>query len=103
MKAKKQNRKKPLKKKIKKKNVKKIKRQKRKSLVTDEIIQDFMKKGRDRGFITLAEILKKVPRVEKDIEGLEKLYQALEEANIKIIEKTEFLDIPEKEKKSILE
>ncbi len=100
MKAKKQNRKKPLKKKIKKKNVKKIKRQKRKSLVTDEIIQDFMKKGRDRGFITLAEILKKVPRVEKDIEGLEKLYQALEEANIKIIEKTEFLDIPEKEKKS---
>jgi len=68
------------------------KRRKAKVLITDEIIEKFIKRGRDRGFITLAEILKEVPKIERDIKGLEKLYRALEEDNIQIIEKTEFLE-----------
>jgi len=70
-----------------------------KILVTDEIIQRVIARGRDRGFITLAEIIKEVPKIEQDIEGLENLYKALENANIEIIEKKEFLFIPKEETK----
>ncbi len=80
------------------KRVKKIKRRKAKVLITDEIIRRLIKKGRDRGFIILAEILKEVPKIERDIAGLERLYRALEYANIEVIEKTEFLEIPSQEK-----
>jgi RNA polymerase primary sigma factor len=74
------------------------KRRKAKVLITDEIIQKLIEKGRPREFVTLAEILKEIPKIEKDIEGLEKLYRALERANIKVIEKTEFLEPATKEK-----
>lgn len=81
--------------------MKKAKKQiRKKPIITDELIQKFIKKCRDRGFITLAEIVKETPRVEKDIEGLEKLYKALEDANIQIIERTEFLESPTEEKES---
>ncbi len=68
------------------------KRRKVKILITDEVIEKLIRKSRDRGFITLAEILKEVPKIERDIKGLEKLYKALEEANIQTIEKIEFLE-----------
>lgn len=83
-----------------KKPVKKPRRRKVKVLITDEVIQKFTKRGRERGFITLAEIMKEIPKIEKDIMGLEKLYRTLEEVNIKVIEKTEFLEIPTEEKTS---
>lgn len=92
--------KRPVKKKIlkkvkKKKRVKRARKiRKRKDLVTNEIIQELIKKGRGRGFITFAEINKAVPKIEKDIEGLEKLYKVLEEARIQVLERTEFLKIP---------
>ena len=43
-------------------------------------------KGRHRGFITEAEILYTFPNIEKDIEGLERLYERLEAANINVID-----------------
>ncbi len=98
--------KKPAKKKVAKKKIrvrrvaKKPRPRKPKVLITDEIIQKFTKRGRDRGFITLAEIIKEIPKIERDIRGLEKLYKALEDGNIQIIEKTEFLEIPTEEKTS---
>jgi len=95
-------RKKPL-----KKAIKKIKRRKKKILVTEEIIENFIEKSRERGFITLTEIIKKVPKIEKDIEGLEKLYKSLKKADIKVIEKMEFLKTGGgknvKEKKDLIE
>ena len=73
-------------------------RRKIKALITDEIVQKLVGKSRARGFITLAEIIKEVPKIERDIKGLERLYKELERANIQIIERTEFLEIDTEEK-----
>ena len=63
-------------------------------------IQELIKIGRDRGFITEAEILQMFPNIELDIAGLEELYQKLAEQNIKVIKPGELL---EEEKLSPLE
>ncbi len=76
----------------------KPRRRRKKPLITDEIIKKVIARGRNRGFITLAEVIKEVPSIEKDIKGLEELYRELENANIEVVEKTEFLLIPEEEK-----
>ncbi len=49
-------------------------------------------RGRERGFITETEILKFFPNVEKDITELERLYDRLEEASIKVEESREFIE-----------
>ena len=56
-----------------------------KSFSEDKILK-LIDKGRHRGFITEAEILHTFPNVEKNIEGLERLYERLEAANINIID-----------------
>jgi len=45
-----------------------------------------IEKGKHRGFITQVEVLNSFPNIEKDIEGLEALYERLESANINVIE-----------------
>ena len=45
-----------------------------------------IEKGRHRGFITESEILHAFPHVERDIEGLERLYERLESSNINVID-----------------
>ncbi len=86
---------------IKRTHPKKVIKEKRrkKSLVTYDIIDKLIKKSRNRGFITLAEIIKQIPGIERDIEGLEKLYRALEQVNVDVIEKKEFLEMPSKNNK----
>lgn len=49
-------------------------------------ILKLIEKGRHRGFITESEILHTFPNIEKDIEGLERLYERLEAANISVID-----------------
>jgi RNA polymerase primary sigma factor len=49
-------------------------------------ILKLIEKARHRGFITESEILHTFPNVEKDIEGLERLYERLEAANINIVD-----------------
>ncbi len=66
-------------------------------LITEEKIQDLIKKTRGRGFITQQEIIKAIPRIEKDIEGLEELYDCLEAAHIQVLEKKEYIELPEEE------
>ena len=56
-----------------------------KSFSEDKILK-LIEKGRHRGFITEAEIMHIFPKVEKDIEGLERLYERLEAANINIVD-----------------
>ncbi len=45
-----------------------------------------IEKGRNRGFVTESEILHAFPHIEKDIEGLEKLYERLDNANISVMD-----------------
>ena len=71
-----------------------------------EKFQKLVEKSKERGFITYAEILHFSPEIEKDIKGLEQLYDFLEKKGIEIKEAREFLEIEEgpkeKSKKKIL-
>ncbi len=80
-----------LKKKIKKTSVKKKARTRTtkassKNIVSESAVAGLIEKGKHRGFVTQAEILNTFPNIEKDIAGLEGLYERLESANINIIE-----------------
>ncbi len=78
---------------IKSKKVKKIKKQKKtretapkKSPITEESVLALIEKGKHRGFVTQTEIINTFPGLEKDIKGLEALYDRLEGSNINIID-----------------
>lgn len=63
----------------------------KKERVFEERVKAIINRGRERGFITDTEILKFFPNVEKDITELERLYDRLEEASIKVEESGEFI------------
>jgi len=84
------------KKKKEKRKAKKRKRERRKKVVTSEKMEELLKKGESRGFITFSEILSFFPDIEKDLEGLEMLYAELERRGIEVKEAREFLDTSEK-------
>jgi len=79
-----------------KKSVKKqVVHRRKKAKVTDEIIKNLINKSRGRGFLTEQEVLKAVPRIEEDIEGIEELYEQLKTAHVKILEKRDYIDFIE--------
>ena len=55
----------------------KLSSKRRSSIFQPEKVKDLFRKGKNRGFVTLNEILSFFPNLEKDIKGLEKLYQDL--------------------------
>jgi len=77
----------------KRKKAKKGKLGSRKQEVTKEKIQALIEKGRERGFITPAEILFFFPKIEKDIEGLDSIYEKLEKEGMEVKEAREFLEL----------
>ena len=91
-KAKKRGRKKLFKRK------KQLKVRRKKSRITEEMINIMINKSRGRGFITEQEIVRAAPRLEEDIEGLEELYERLKDAHVKILEKKDYIDSFEEEK-----
>jgi RNA polymerase primary sigma factor len=80
-------------KKTKKAKKAKLKRGRPKKVFLDEKVEQLIAKGRERGFVTISEILYFFPEVEQDIKGLEKLYEKLEAAGIEVKGETEFLDL----------
>lgn len=114
-------RKSPSSKKLKKKKLKKTRRVKRKKrkkakkrkkrervfpkkkIITLEKVEKIIKKSENRDFITYSEILHFFPEIEKDIEGLEELYQELERRGIEVKDSQGFLEEKkEKEKTQII-
>jgi len=91
---------KKIKKKVKKR--KKIKRRilkpRSRKFFPQDKIENLIKKGQERGFVTMSEILYSFPKAEKDIKGLEQLYESLEEKGIEVKEVKEFLIIKKKGK-----
>ena len=61
-----------------------------------EKFQQLVEKGKQRGFITASEILSFFPEIERDIKGLEKMYEDLEKEGIEVKEAKEFLEVKEK-------
>ncbi len=99
--------KKIIKKKARVKLRKKAKRKKRitiklgrpKKVFTEEKFQQLLEKGKERGFVTYSEILYYFPAIERDIKGLERLYDDFEKAGIEVQEVKELITIGEKVKK----
>ena len=69
-----------------KKKKKPARSKKPKNLVNDDAVLRLIEKGRNRGFITESEILHVFPNIERDIEGLESLYERLDGANINVVD-----------------
>jgi RNA polymerase primary sigma factor len=67
-----------------------------KKVFAEDKFQELVKKGRDRGFVTYSEILYYFPEIEKDIKGLEKFYEDLENQGIKIQEARELISLDDK-------
>jgi len=63
-----------------------------KKVFLPEKFQQLVEKGKQRGFVTPSEILYFFPEVERDIRGLEKLYEDLEKEGIEVKEAKEFLE-----------
>ena len=57
-----------------------------KDTISESAIAAIIEKGRHRGFVTQVEVLNAFPNIERDINGLEALYERLEASNINIIE-----------------
>jgi len=70
-----------------------------KKVFLPEKFQRLLEKGKKRGFVTPSEILFYFPEIERDIRGLEKLYEDLEKEGVEVQEAREFLVIEEKGKK----
>src|SRR4030042_6177230 len=68
------------------------KRKEPEMFISEATIDELIKRGRARGFITETEILHFVPQIEKNIEELEELYDKLAEANIKIVEARDLIE-----------
>ena len=54
-------------------------------------LDEFVKLGKQRGFVTEDEILHVIPEVEKNVAELEKLYEKLELAGVKVISSDEVI------------
>lgn len=92
----------PVAKKISKKAAKKVSRGAKTSartpkqpVISESAVQALVEKGRARGFVTHAEMLAMFPNIEKDIVGLETLYERLEGMSINVIESSRVFDTKE--------
>jgi RNA polymerase primary sigma factor len=64
-------------------------------IISEAAVQQLVEKGKSRGFVTHAEILGSFPNIEKDIKGLEVLYDRLEGLSINVIESSRVFDAKE--------
>jgi RNA polymerase primary sigma factor len=65
----------------------------RKIQFDEAIIEELIKAGRPRGFVTDTEIIAYFPNIEEDMVFLEKLYDRLEKENIQVIETSQLIDL----------
>jgi len=61
-------------------------------LISESSVMALVEKGRNRGFVTHAEIIAAFPNIEKDIQSLEGLYDRLDQLNIKLVESGQVFD-----------
>lgn len=61
------------------------------SVETKSAVDELVDIGKQRGFVTEDEILHVIPEVEKDVAGLEALYEKLEQTGVKIVSSDEVI------------
>ena len=75
------------------KSSKKVPKKRSRGVFKEDLIQELIAKGKPRGFVTYSEIMYQFPDIQRDVEGLEKLYQRLEESGISVQETRDYLDV----------
>ena len=78
---------------VKHKTGKEPKLSKKEQLSADNL-DDLIARGRGRGFVTDNEVMQSFPQIEDNVTLLESVYQKLEEANIKIVETSQLIQLP---------
>jgi RNA polymerase primary sigma factor len=74
-----------------------VKKKEEKREMDLQALGELIDRGRARGFVTDTEVLHYFPHVEEDIKFLEEIYDRLEEANIKVVETTQLIELPKEE------
>ena len=74
------------------------KRKRGKKIFTKNKIENLTEKGREKGFVSSSDILGLFPNFEKNISGLEKVYDTLKKEGIEFFEKKGLLDLELDEK-----
>src|SRR3989344_7225915 len=62
---------------------------------TEAKIDQLIKRGTSRGFVTYSEILNQFPNIEEDLGLLERLYERFDNLKIEVLETKEFLEVSE--------
>lgn len=68
---------------------------KKKAVFREEDIMQLVERGRSRGFVTDSEVLAVFPNIEEDVSFLERVYDELEQKNIKVIEVNQLIETAE--------
>ena len=63
----------------------------------EKYLEELLRKGKTKGFITETEILAYFPRIEEDWNLLEKLFDRCEAEGVKIVKSKEYLEVSDKE------
>ncbi len=71
---------------------------KERDLKFQSAIEEIIERGKQRGFVTYAEILHFMPNIEENISALEELYDRLSDANIELVESKDLLELEKNEK-----
>jgi len=78
------------------KKSKKAKKPEKKFKFDELAIDELIKIGRPRGFVTDSELLSYFPKIEDDVSFLEEVYDRLDKANIKVIETSQLINVKDK-------
>ena len=70
----------------------------KKDVFTEEKISQILDKGRKRGFVYTRELISQFPDFDKDIPGLEALYDRLSSLSIDVLERKGFLEAEDEKK-----
>ena len=73
----------------------------KKIIVSNDIVAELLRRGRQRGFITYGEIQYLVPNIERDVAGLERIYDELSHANIEVTEPQSYLRVEGEEEVAV--
>src|SRR3989344_1486187 len=67
-----------------------------KSQLDEELINELIKRGTARRFVTDVEVLNYFPHIEDNIPLLEEIYERLEQVNIRVVETAQLIEIQDK-------
>ena len=79
-----------------------IKKTGKRVIVEERVVQELLRRGRQRGFVTYGEIQYMVPNIERDVSGLERIYDELSRANIEVTEPQSYLRVEGEEEKEVV-